>query len=68
MDRSDCGIANVNIGTSGAKIGVENANRQTQTGSGQKSGPDARKTYMWGSTNTVNYSDKLPLAQNITFG
>nr|AAA85922.1 d1308a [Mycobacterium leprae] len=58
----DCGITNVNIGTSDAKIGGEK-----QTGSGQKVSLDAQKTYMRRSTNTVNYSDELPLAQSIKY-
>ncbi|BCY23079.1 aldehyde dehydrogenase [Bordetella pertussis] len=60
---SDCGIANVNIGTSGAEIGGEK-----ETGGGRESGSDAWKHYMRRATNTVNYSRALPLAQGIRFG
>src|SRR5437588_10091536 len=64
---SDCGIANVNIGTSGAEIGGAFGGEK-QTGGGRESGSDAWKAYMRRATNTVNYSDQLPLAQGINFG
>ena len=64
---SDCGIANVNIGTSGAEIGGAFGGEK-ETGGGRESGSDAWKAYMRRQTNTVNYSDQLPLAQGITFG
>ena len=64
---SDCGIANVNIGTSGAEIGGAFGGEK-DTGGGRESGSDAWKAYMRRQTNTVNWSDKLPLAQGITFG
>ena len=64
---SDCGIANVNIGTSGAEIGGAFGGEK-ETGGGRESGSDAWKVYMRRQTNTVNYSDELPLAQGITFG
>ncbi len=64
---SDCGIANVNIGTSGAEIGGAFGGEK-ETGGGRESGSDAWKTYMRRQTNTVNWSDALPLAQGITFG
>lgn len=64
---SDCGIANVNIGTSGAEIGGAFGGEK-QTGGGRESGSDAWKAYMRRATNTVNYSDELPLAQGIVFG
>jgi aldehyde dehydrogenase (NAD+) len=63
---SDCGIANVNIGTSGAEIGGAFGGEKT-TGGGRESGSDAWKSYMRRTTNTVNYSDDLPLAQNVKF-
>ena len=63
---SDCGIANVNIGTSGAEIGGAFGGEK-QTGGGRESGSDAWKSYMRRATNTVNYSDQLPLAQGISF-
>ena len=63
---SDCGIANVNIGTSGAEIGGAFGGEK-ETGGGRESGSDAWKTYMRRQTNTINYSDKLPLAQGIKF-
>jgi aldehyde dehydrogenase (NAD+) len=59
---SDCGIANVNIGPSGAEIGGEK-----EIGGGRESGSDAWKSYMRGQTSTVNYSPKLPLAQGVRF-
>ncbi|MEO6133794.1 MAG: aldehyde dehydrogenase family protein, partial [Ginsengibacter sp.] len=59
---SDCGIANVNIGTSGAEIGGAFGGEK-ETGGGRESGSDAWKIYMRRQTNTINYSDKLPLAQ-----
>ena len=63
---SDCGIANVNIGTSGAEIGGAFGGEK-ETGGGRESGSDAWKNYMRRSTNTVNYGTALPLAQGITF-
>ncbi|HUL74971.1 MAG TPA: aldehyde dehydrogenase family protein [Vicinamibacterales bacterium] len=64
---SDCGIANVNIGTSGAEIGGAFGGEK-ETGGGRESGSDAWKAYMRRQTNTVNWSEALPLAQGITFG
>lgn len=64
---SDCGIANVNIGTSGAEIGGAFGGEK-ETGGGRESGSDAWKTYMRRQTNTINYSIDLPLAQGIKFG
>ncbi|MHC4696537.1 MAG: L-piperidine-6-carboxylate dehydrogenase [Planctomycetota bacterium] len=64
---SDCGIANVNIGTSGAEIGGAFGGEK-ETGGGRESGSDAWKAYMRRQTNTINYSTELPLAQGITFG
>ncbi|MFT7486856.1 MAG: aldehyde dehydrogenase (NAD+) [Candidatus Paceibacteria bacterium] len=64
---SDCGIANVNIGTSGAEIGGAFGGEK-ETGGGRESGSDAWKAYMRRQTNTVNYSSELPLAQGIQFG
>jgi aldehyde dehydrogenase (NAD+) len=64
---SDCGIANVNIGTSGAEIGGAFGGEK-ETGGGRESGADAWKAYMRRQTNTVNWSTDLPLAQGITFG
>ncbi len=64
---SDCGIANVNIGTSGAEIGGAFGGEK-ETGGGRESGSDAWKTYMRRQTNTVNWSSDLPLAQGIKFG
>src|SRR5688572_4896038 len=63
---SDCGIANVNIGTSGAEIGGAFGGEK-ETGGGRESGRDAWKNYMRRQTNTINYSTKLPLAQGIKF-
>jgi aldehyde dehydrogenase (NAD+) len=63
---SDCGIANVNIGTSGAEIGGAFGGEK-DTGGGRESGSDAWKAYMRRQTNTINWSDKLPLAQGIQF-
>ena len=63
---SDCGIANVNIGTSGAEIGGAFGGEK-ETGGGRESGSDAWKAYMRRQTNTINYTDKLPLAQGIKF-
>lgn len=63
---SDCGIVNVNIGTSGAEIGGAFGGEK-ETGGGRESGSDAWKQYMRRATNTVNYSDQLPLAQGIQF-
>jgi len=64
---SDCGIANVNIGTSGAEIGGAFGGEK-ETGGGRESGSDAWKIYMRRQTNTINYGSELPLAQGITFG
>ena len=64
---SDCGIANVNIGTSGAEIGGAFGGEK-DTGGGRESGSDAWKAYMRRQTNTVNWSSSLPLAQGIRFG
>jgi len=63
---SDCGIANVNIGTSGAEIGGAFGGEK-ETGGGRESGSDAWKQYMRRATNTINYSNELPLAQGISF-
>ena len=63
---SDCGIANVNIGTSGAEIGGAFGGEK-ETGGGRESGSDAWKAYMRRTTNTINYSNDLPLAQGVTF-
>ncbi|MBX7232794.1 MAG: aldehyde dehydrogenase family protein [Caldilineales bacterium] len=64
---SDCGIANVNIGTSGAEIGGAFGGEK-ETGGGRESGSDAWKAYMRRQTNTINWSTQLPLAQGIKFG
>jgi aldehyde dehydrogenase (NAD+) len=64
---SDCGIANVNIGTSGAEIGGAFGGEK-DTGGGRESGSDSWKAYMRRQTNTVNWSTELPLAQGIKFG
>jgi aldehyde dehydrogenase (NAD+) len=66
-DGSDCGIANVNIGPSGAEIGGAFGGEK-ETGGGRESGSDAWKAYMRRATNTVNYSSDLPLAQGVQFG
>ncbi|BBY96639.1 L-piperidine-6-carboxylate dehydrogenase [Mycolicibacterium fallax] len=66
-DGSDCGIVNVNIGTSGAEIGGAFGGEKT-TGGGRESGSDAWRGYMRRATNTVNYSTELPLAQGVNFG
>jgi aldehyde dehydrogenase (NAD+) len=63
---SDCGIANVNIGTSGAEIGGAFGGEK-ETGGGRESGSDAWKAYMRRQTNTINYGSELPLAQGIKF-
>ena len=63
---SDCGIANVNIGTSGAEIGGAFGGEK-ETGGGRESGSDAWKVYMRRQTNTINYTTSLPLAQGIKF-
>jgi aldehyde dehydrogenase (NAD+) len=63
---SDCGIANVNIGTSGAEIGGAFGGEK-ETGGGRESGSDAWKQYMRRATNTINYGEDLPLAQGVTF-
>ncbi|PWJ84400.1 aldehyde dehydrogenase (NAD+) [Pseudaminobacter salicylatoxidans] len=65
-DGSDCGIANVNIGTSGAEIGGAFGGEK-ETGGGRESGSDAWKAYMRRATNTINYSNALPLAQGVSF-
>jgi aldehyde dehydrogenase (NAD+) len=64
---SDCGIANVNLGTSGAEIGGAFGGEK-ETGGGRESGSDAWKAYMRRQTNTINYSKDMPLAQGIKFG
>ena len=64
---SDCGIANVNIGTSGAEIGGAFGGEK-ETGGGRESGSDSWRAYMRRSTNTINYGNDLPLAQGIEFG
>ena len=66
LQRSDCGIANVNIGPSGAEIGGAFGGEK-ETGGGRESGSDAWKGYMRRATNTVNYSASLPLAQGVRF-
>ena len=63
---SDCGIANVNIGTSGAEIGGAFGGEK-ETGGGRESGSDAWKAYMRRQTNTINWGSDLPLAQGISF-
>jgi aldehyde dehydrogenase (NAD+) len=63
---SDCGIANINIGTSGAEIGGAFGGEK-ETGGGRESGSDAWKAYMRRQTNTINYGTQLPLAQGIKF-
>ena len=63
---SDCGIANVNIGTSGAEIGGAFGGEK-ETGGGRESGSDSWKIYMRRQTNTINYSSEIPLAQGINF-
>jgi aldehyde dehydrogenase (NAD+) len=65
-DGSDCGIVNVNIGTSGAEIGGAFGGEKT-TGGGRESGSDAWRAYMRRATNTINYSSELPLAQGVNF-
>ena len=64
-DGSDCGIVNVNIGTSGAEIGGAFGGEK-ETGGGRESGSDAWRAYMRRATNTINYSGELPLAQGVT--
>ena len=64
---SDCGIANVNIGTSGAEIGGAFGGEK-DTGGGRESGSDSWKAYMRRQTNTVNWGNDLPLAQGVSFG
>src|SRR5690606_41959182 len=66
-DGSDCGIVNVNIGTSGAEIGGALGGEKT-TGGGRESGSDAWRAYMRRATNAINYSTELPLAQGVDFG
>jgi len=63
---SDCGIANINLGTSGAEIGGAFGGEK-ETGGGRESGSDAWKAYMRRQTNTINWSPQLPLAQGIQF-
>ena len=63
---SDCGIVNVNIGTSGAEIGGAFGGEK-ETGGGRESGADSWKAYMRQATNTINYSGQLPLAQGVEF-
>jgi aldehyde dehydrogenase (NAD+) len=63
---SDCGIANINIGTSGAEIGLAFGGEK-DTGGGREAGSDAWKSYMRRQTNTINWGSELPLAQGITF-
>ena len=63
---SDCGIANVNIGTSGAEIGGAFGGEK-ETGGGREAGSDAWKAYMRRQTNTINWGDELPLAQGVNF-
>ena len=63
---SDCGIANINLGTSGAEIGGAFGGEK-ETGGGRESGSDAWKVYMRRQTNTINYGNSLPLAQGIKF-
>lgn len=63
---SDCGIANVNLGTSGAEIGGAFGGEK-ETGGGRESGSDAWKVYMRRQTNTINYGTELPLAQGLKF-
>ena len=63
---SDCGIANINIGTSGAEIGGAFGGEK-ETGGGRESGSDSWKAYMRRQTNTINWGDVLPLAQGIRF-
>jgi aldehyde dehydrogenase (NAD+) len=63
---SDCGIANINIGTSGAEIGGAFGGEK-ETGGGRESGSDSWKQYMRRQTNTINWSNELPLAQGIKF-
>ena len=65
-DGSDCGIANVNIGTSGAEIGGAFGGEK-ETGGGRESGSDAWRSYMRRATNTINFSGELPLAQGVKF-
>lgn len=64
---SDCGIANINIGTSGAEIGGAFGGEK-ETGGGREAGSDAWKAYMRRQTNTINWGTELPLAQGIKFG
>jgi aldehyde dehydrogenase (NAD+) len=63
---SDCGLANVNIGPSGAEIGGAFGGEK-ETGGGRESGSDAWRAYMRRATNTINFSTRLPLAQGISF-
>jgi aldehyde dehydrogenase (NAD+) len=64
---SDCGLANVNVGTSGAEIGL-GFGGEKETGGGRESGSDAWKLYMRRQSNVINWSRELPLAQGIKFG
>jgi aldehyde dehydrogenase (NAD+) len=63
---SDCGIVNVNLGTSGAEIGGAFGGEK-ETGGGRESGADSWKSYMRQATNTINFSGQLPLAQGVKF-
>jgi len=64
---SDCGIVNVNLGTSGAEIGGAFGGEK-DTGGGRETGSDAWKGYMRSATSTINYSDEMSLAQGVEFG
>ncbi len=64
---SDCGIANINLGTSGAEIGGAFGGEK-DTGGGRESGSDSWKIYMRRQTSTINWGDQLPLAQGVRFG
>jgi aldehyde dehydrogenase (NAD+) len=66
VEGSDCGIANVNIGPSGAEIGGAFGGEK-ETGGGRESGSDSWRAYMRRATNTINYSSALPLAQGVSF-
>jgi aldehyde dehydrogenase (NAD+) len=66
VDGSDCGIANINIGHSGAEIGGAFGGEK-ETGGGRESGSDSWKAYMRRATNTINYGTRLPFAQGVTF-
>ena len=66
VDGSDCGIANINIGPSGAEIGGAFGGEK-ETGGGREAGSDSWKAYMRRTTNTINYGTTLPLAQGVSF-